>query len=169
MNKTYLIVFFLAVVIIFGSIIYMYISTKSIKTEKFENVLISQLYTVKNFISNYLDNDSNLEEPYVLELLNHFDNSQNESLENRLNKFKENLSNTDEFDKSILDELYFDLRMNEDQTVRNKLICGYKIVSDYIKNNNLNIDSDINIVYDDNFKKILINLIKKYAKSGTFE
>ena len=100
MNKTYLIVILTFVTfLIIVRFAQWFVSWRSKTAEQFENILTSQLDAVKKFISNYLEDDSNLEAPYVSELLNHFNDSQNESLANRLNKFKENLSNTNEFDK----------------------------------------------------------------------
>jgi len=126
------------------------------------------LESVKKFISSNLDNDSKLQESYITDLINNFDNSQKESLENRLTKFKKNLENKNEIDKSVLDDLYFDLRMNEASTIRNKLILSYKIISEFIKNGELNITPKNVITYNPESKAELMKLLKDYAKDSLF-
>ena len=135
--------------------------------ETFDNIS-DNLEIVKKFISSNLDDASKLQEGYIADLITHFNDSQKESLENRLMKFKQNLDNKNEIDKAILDDLYFDLRMNESKTIRDKLILGYKIASDFIKNGELHLTPNNVITYSPDSRAQLIKLIKDYAKDNLF-
>jgi hypothetical protein len=135
--------------------------------ETFDDIT-DNLENVKKFISSNLDDDSKLREPYIAELIKQFNESQKESLENRLTKFKQIIEGKTEIDKSLLDDLYFDLRMNETANIRDKLILGYKIASDFIKNGELHITPKNVISHNPESKTQFIKLIKDYAKDSLF-
>ena len=128
----------------------------------------NNLETVKEFISSNLDDESKLRESYIADLITQFNESQKESLENRLTKFKQLIENKTEIDKSLLDDLYFDLRMNETANIRDKLILGYKIASDFIKNGELHLTPKNVITYSPESKTQFIRLVKDYAKDSLF-
>ena len=161
MNKIYI------YILILISFSVLYFCFKQLSIENFDD-LTSNLKSVKTFISTNLDDEYKLQEPYIAELITNFNNSQHEELENRLSKFKQNLKDKTEIDTSLLDDLYFDLRMNDSTTVRDRLILGYKIASDFIKNGELHITPKNIINYNPESKEQFMKLIKDYAKDSLF-
>lgn len=152
-------------ILIILSVLYFCFNQWSVET--FDDIS-DNLETVKKFISTNLDDDSKLHESYIADLITHFNESQKESLENRLTKFKQSIESKTDIDKSLLDDLYFDLRMNETTNVRDKLILGYKLASDYIKNGELHLTPKNVITYNPESKTQFIKLIKDYAKDSLF-
>lgn len=138
-------------------------------TENFENNLSSsQIDEIKNFISSTLENKKNIEAQIVNDVLNAFRKSQEENLEQRLPNFKETLNQINQMDKSLLDDLYFDLRMNDNTDVRNKLIASYKVISDFINNKEINVSQSLKLEVNEDTKKTLLNLMKDYSKNNKF-
>jgi len=136
------------------------------KKEKFEGISNNQSNEIKKYILSALEDNKNIQSQNVTDVLSIFNISQNENLEQRLGKFKEQVSQNDQFDKSILDDLYFDLRMNDKNEIRNKIIASYKILSDFIKNKQMNVSPSVNLQLTDENRNTLINLMKEYSKNG---
>ncbi len=84
--------------------------------------------------------------------LNIFKNSQKEQLANRLPTFKNNIKEYG-YSELIINDMYFDLRINDEDTYRKKILIGYKVMSGLINANT-----------SDDEKKLLINIIKEEAK-----
>ena len=143
-----------------------YMCYTEFKKEKFEGVSNNQTNDIKKYISSALEDNKNIQSQNVTDVLSVFNLSQNENLEERLGKFKEQLSKNEQFDKSLLDDLYFDLRMNEKNEIKNKLIASYKILSDFIKNKQMNVSPSVNLQLTDENRNTLINLMKEYSKNG---
>lgn len=123
---------------------------------------------INSFISLSLQSNKNLNSTYVDNILEAFNDSQMEDLELRLSKFKDLLKDDTIFDKSILDDLYFDLRMNNKPEIMNKLIVSYKIISDFIKNKEINVTSTLKLELTNTNKTTLLNLMKEYSKNNKF-
>jgi hypothetical protein len=62
-----------------------------------------------------------IEEKKIGEILLIYESSQEESLDSRLNKFKDNLKNIFE-EETMIDDLYFELRMHRDYTQQKNII-----------------------------------------------
>jgi hypothetical protein len=66
-------------------------------------------------------NEIVIEEKKIGEILSIYESSQEESLDSRLNNFKDNLKNIFE-EETMIDDLYFELRMNKDFTKQKNII-----------------------------------------------
>jgi hypothetical protein len=105
---------------------------------------------------------------YILKLSQRFKNKNDYPFDDAEIIFKQIIEGKTEIDKSLLDDLYFDLRMNETANIRDKLILGYKIASDFIKNGELHITPKNVISHNPESKTQFIKLIKDYAKDSLF-
>ena len=137
--------------------------------EKFEGVSSDQSNDIKKYITSFLEDNKNVMSQNVNDILAAFKTSQNENLEQRLIKFKELINQNDQFDKSIYDDLYFDLRMTDKVEVRNKLIASYKMLSDFVKNKEINVSPTVNLKLTDENKNTLTKLLKEFSKNGKYD
>ena len=160
---------FILVILLASLIFAIYKCYTIYNTEKFEGVSSDQSNDIKKYIASFLEDNKNVMSQNVNDILAAFKTSQNENLEQRLIKFKELINQNDQFDKSIYDDLYFDLRMTEKVEVRNKLIASYKMLSDFVKNKEINVSPTVNLKLTDENKNTLTKLLKEFSKNGKYD
>lgn len=120
-----------------------------------ENNELKQLFL--NNIQSKMDN--NMDNKMKNDIIIGFNNSQKLNIAERLPAFKTNIVNIINNEK-LIDSLYFDLRMNDNVNIRNKLITGYLYINSVMKENKIG-----NMVLTDDIKeKILITMKEWSAK-----
>jgi hypothetical protein len=141
----YIFIFLILLVVVF---IYLFRNKK----EKFD-ISEQDFEQLKNIISQQFTNPEN---NTIAQIIINLETSKQEALQNRLKKFKE--LNNQYFNDQINETLYFDLRMNRDETIRKQLVKGMFIYKSIITNNQTTPE----------YNKLLLNMITDYAKNNNF-
>jgi hypothetical protein len=96
------------------------------------------------------------DEPSSEQIINNLELSKKEPLANRLKKFKELTQSI--LDQKMAEDLYFELRMNENIDIRKRLVKGIFIYKSILENNSTTPE----------YNKLILNIINDYAKNNKF-